>query len=118
MAHNTFGTFDLTAEANRFPPNDDASRRRAEILIKTKGLRVVLVTMLADADLHEHVAPAPITIQAVRGRFDVTVGDEQYGLAAGRVIGIAAGVRHSVHAAEEGAFLLTIGGTGAPSPAE
>jgi quercetin dioxygenase-like cupin family protein len=98
----------LAEEIERFPPGPGAAGRRAETLIKADRLRVVLVTMRAGAVLHEHTAPGPITIHALRGRFAVTVADEEREIADGTVIAVAARVRHAVRAIEDGAFLLTI----------
>jgi quercetin dioxygenase-like cupin family protein len=102
------GAFDLAAEIERFPPGEGASGRRAETLVKTDRLRLVLVTMRAGAMLEEHTAPGPITIQALRGRFAVSVADREHDLGEGGLIAVEAGVRHAVRAVEAGAFLLTI----------
>lgn len=103
------GSFDLNEEIARFRPEDNASGRRAETLVKSDGLRVVLVTMRPGAALHEHTAPGPITIHALRGAFRVTVEEDEQALDPGFVVAVAAGVRHAVECRDEGAFLLTIG---------
>lgn len=114
----------LDDEIARFPPEDDASGRRAETLLKNDGMRVVLTTMRAGAILAEHTAPGAITIHALRGRFTVHAGDEERHLGPGELLAIAAGVRHDVQAIADGAFLLTMqwpsrlvdgGGTGSSS---
>jgi quercetin dioxygenase-like cupin family protein len=116
MTDNVLGMFNVDAEIERFQPGDTASGRRAETLIKTEGLRVVLVTMRSGITLHEHVAPGPITIHALRGRFTAAFEGEKRELGPGDVLSLAAGVRHAVEALAEGAFLLTIGwGPGARS---
>ena len=102
------GEFRLQDEIARLAPGDSRSKRRAETLIKTDRLRVVLVTMLAGAELQEHSAPGPITIHALTGAFDVTIGDESRSLEAGELISIQANQRHAVRASADGAFLLTI----------
>jgi quercetin dioxygenase-like cupin family protein len=107
---NLLGAFDLATEIARFPPGDGASGRRAEILVKTDRLRLVLVTMRAGASLDEHAAPGPISIQALQGRFVVIVGDRELELGGHGLLALAAGVRHAVRAVDGGAFLLTIGG--------
>lgn len=109
MAASVLGSFDLNQEIARLRPEDNAAGRRAETLVKDAGLTVVLVTMRAGATLHEHTAPGSITVHAVRGDFQVTVEEDAHALLPGGVIAIAAGVRHAVHALEDGAFLLTIG---------
>jgi len=102
-----FTRFDLNAEIERFPPNVP-SGRRSETLIKTPSLRVVLVTMRAGTELHEHVAPGPITVQPLRGRFAMIVAGDEHEIAAGALATLPGDVRHAVRAIEDGAFLLTI----------
>jgi quercetin dioxygenase-like cupin family protein len=108
MADGVLGAFTLPDEIERFSPGESGARRRAETLIKSDRLRVVLVTMRAGASLHEHTAPGPITIQALRGHFTVSVEDAQRDLPQGALVAIDASVRHAVTAREDGAFLLTI----------
>ena len=87
---------------------EDPSGRRSVILVKTPTLRVVLVTMVAGTESHEHSVEGPITLQALTGRFEVTVEGETVELPAGGLASLAGGVRHAVRAVEDGAFLLTI----------
>ncbi len=101
--------FDLDQEIDRFLPSGGHSGRRAEILVKADRLRVVLVTMNAGVELHEHTAPGPITIQTLRGRMAVMLGSGEVMLDTGAMIALAEGAPHSVRAVEDGAFLLTIG---------
>jgi quercetin dioxygenase-like cupin family protein len=108
MTDAILGNFHLHDEIARFTPGDSRSGRRAQTLIKTDRLRVVLVTMRAGAELQEHTAPGPITIQALLGRFSVSVASEEHDLAHGHLISIQTDVPHSVRAVEDGAFLLTI----------
>ena len=108
MTAMLLGKFRIDDEIARFPPGETHAGRRAETLIKTEGLRVVLVTMRAGAMLHDHTAPGPITIQALRGRLTVVVGEVEHALGAGDLMAVGAGARHRVQAIEDGAFLLTI----------
>src|SRR5215204_2206193 len=101
----TMTQFDLNAEIERFPP-DVPSGRRSETLIKSPCLRVVLITMRAGTELHEHVAPGTITVQPIRGRFTFTAGEDQREIVVGTLISVEGGVRHAVRAVEDGAFLL------------
>lgn len=109
------GLHTLITEIERYEPGTSKSGRRAETLIKTDDLRVVLVTMQADAMLQEHLSPGTITIQALTGRFAVGVGDDEMLVDAGSLLTLAAGVSHSVRATEPGAFLLTIAWHGSSS---
>jgi quercetin dioxygenase-like cupin family protein len=103
--------FDLEAEIARFPP-DGPSGRRAEILLKEPRLRVVLVTMRAGTELQEHSAPGPITIQPLSGRFAFIADEREQEIATGTLVSVDGGVRHTVRALDDGAFLLTIAWSG------
>jgi quercetin dioxygenase-like cupin family protein len=123
MSDPVLGRFDLAAEIARLAPGDAESGRRAETLIKTDRFRVVLIVMRSGAQLHEHTAPGPISIQALRGEFAVAVGDDESTLAAGGLVSLAPGVEHAVRALSDGAFLLTMawdpdwrGAPGGPPP--
>ena len=106
---NIVALYDVNAEILRFPPDpESAARHRAEILVKTDTLRVVLVTMLAGGEMHEHAAPGPITIQVLQGAIRLTVEDNAQDLRAGQLISLAGGVQHAVDGIDDGAFLLTI----------
>jgi quercetin dioxygenase-like cupin family protein len=101
------GSFELHEEMARFAPNVP-SGRRSETLIKSPMLRVVLVTMREGTELHEHSAPGPITVQPITGRFVLTVEGTEHELAAGTLVAVEGGARHTVRALTDGAFLLTI----------
>ena len=107
---------DLVEEAAHLAPHDDTGRR-AETLLKSPDLRVVLVTMREGAELAEHTAPGTITVQPLRGRFRFSTDDEAKEIVAGDLVSVAGQVRHAVRCQEEGAFLLTLAWSG-PSPAE
>lgn len=109
MTTALLGAFNISDEIDRYRPADNEAGRRAETLVKTDGLRVVLVTMFAGISLHEHTAPGPITIHVLRGRFAVTFEGEERELGPGELVSLASGVRHAARTVEEGAFLLTIG---------
>jgi quercetin dioxygenase-like cupin family protein len=103
------GLYDLNEVIGRFPPDPGSvARHRAETLIKTSTLRVVLVTMLTGGEMHQHAAPGPITIQVLRGSIRLTMDDITQDLGAGQLISLAGGVEHAVDGVEDGAFLLTI----------
>ncbi|MBL8128806.1 MAG: cupin domain-containing protein [Thermomicrobiales bacterium] len=115
-AHTSLTSVNLWEEAARFPPHEE-SGRRAETLLKTPDLRVVLVTMRAGAELAEHTAPGTITVQALQGRFLFSTAEAEQELPPGALVSVAADVRHAVRCLEPGAFLLTLAWSGA-SPAE
>ncbi len=102
------GRFNMEEEIARFPP-DGPSGRRAETLLKTPSLRVVLITMRAGTEIRDHTAPGPITVQPLQGRFALVVDGEALEIAPGAVVALAERTHHAVRAIETGAFLLTIG---------
>jgi quercetin dioxygenase-like cupin family protein len=108
MPEPIYGPTALDAEMARFQPGDSTSGRRAETLVKTDDLRVVLVNLRAGATLAEHTAPGTITIHALRGNLTVDAEGTAHDLPAGSLISLEAGLRHAVHARTDGAFLLTI----------
>lgn len=105
-----YGLANLPGGIASFPPDPDSkARHRANILVKTDTIRVVLVTMLKDGELQEHSAPGPITVQVLKGAIDFSVDDETHLMSEGDLISLAPGVRHAIRGVEDGAFLLTIG---------
>jgi quercetin dioxygenase-like cupin family protein len=107
---SVYGPAELDEEIARYQPGDrdSVSGRRSEILVKTDDLRVLLVTMRDGATLAEHRAPGTITIHVIQGEMAVDADGATYDLRAGSLVSLAAGVRHSVRARSDGAFLLTI----------
>jgi quercetin dioxygenase-like cupin family protein len=89
----------------------------AETVAKQSELRLVLVALKAGGLMHEHHADAPITVHGLEGRIRFDVGGHSHELIPGHVLVVAAGLPHSVHAIEESAFLLTIGGLHPPGRA-
>jgi quercetin dioxygenase-like cupin family protein len=108
MATATLGNLNLDPEMARLAPGDSSSGRRAETLIKTDRLRVVLITMRTGATLQEHIAQGPITIQVLRGAFAVNLSGEEHVLSTGGLIALAGETPHAVRALDDGAFLLTL----------
>lgn len=110
MSASVYGPTNLLDEVQRYQPDATmASGRRSEILVKNDDLRVLLVTLRAGAELAEHSAPGTIMIQTLTGDLIVEANGTQHELATGGIVSLAAGVRHSVRARTDGAFLLTIG---------
>lgn len=107
-AGRILGVYSLLEHIERIRPGEGESGRRAESLVRTDQLRVVLVTMREGASLHEHTAPGHITIHVLEGEMAVLVEGDEITLKAGGLISIEANTRHAVRAQSEGAFLLTI----------
>lgn len=101
--------FNLNDIVSEFPPDpESAARHRAEILVKSDTLRVVLITAMTGGKLHEHSAPGPITVHVLEGQFTLTIDGEPRTLNAGEIAIVAPRIRHAVDCEADGAFLLTI----------
>lgn len=107
--NRVYEIFDLDNVISEFPPDPESkAKRRAEILVKSDTLRVVLITALTGSRLNEHNAPGPITIQIVHGSFTLTIDGEDREMKQGDIAIVAPKVMHEVECLQDGAFLLTI----------
>lgn len=107
--NRVYEIFNLDKVIGEFPPDpSSAAKRRAEILVKSDTLRVVLITALAGSRLNEHNAPGPITIQVVDGEFTLTIEGEERVMRHGDIAIVAPEIMHEVECVSDGAFLLTI----------
>jgi quercetin dioxygenase-like cupin family protein len=83
--------------------------RVARTLVKEGRLRAVLTLMRAGTRLHEHQTEGAATIHCLSGRMRLdTVGSDPVELGEGELAALDAGVKHSVEAATECAFLVTL----------
>ncbi len=104
-----YGIFNLPMEIDKFPPEPDTeARHRAESLVKTDTIRVVLVTMLSEGYMHEHDVPGPVTVHVLSGEMSLSIDGGEKQLNAGDLLSVAPGIRLDVTCVEDGAFLLTI----------
>jgi quercetin dioxygenase-like cupin family protein len=71
------------------------------------SLRQTLIALTAEMDLHEHEAPEEATLQVLQGRVRLDAGDTSWEGAAGDLVVIPQ-QRHSLHAIEDSAVLLTV----------
>lgn len=107
--NRVYEIFSLDKVIAEFPPDPESqAKRRAEILVKSDTLRVVLITALAGSVLQEHSAPGPITVQVLNGQFTFTIDGETRVMDEGDIAIVAPDVRHEVECVQDGAFLLTI----------
>jgi quercetin dioxygenase-like cupin family protein len=83
--------------------------RNAMTLHKGPGLRVVLIVMHANTTIPSHHADGPISVQVLEGGLTFRAAAQVVTLRAGQLLTLSAGIPHVVEAAEESAFLLTLG---------
>ena len=89
-----------------------ATGHNAITLRKTANLRVVLLTMHAGSELHDHDTFAPITLQVMSGhvRFIATETAAAVELRPQMVVALDGGIPHRVAAVDDSVCLLTMGG--------
>ncbi len=85
-----------------------SARRNAMTLVKQPVFRIVLVALQAGAEIAEHETEGPITVHALEGRLAIRVGTEESALTAGQLLILRSGLRHTIHAQADSAFLLTL----------
>jgi quercetin dioxygenase-like cupin family protein len=114
-------TFDLLAILAdlKQEPTWRTARRNAVTLLKHPGLRVVLIALRGGSadEIAPHQTDSPVTIQALEGRIAVRTDATEVVLSAGQLLTLHPGLKHSVGAEHESAFLLTLASE-APHPAE
>jgi quercetin dioxygenase-like cupin family protein len=84
------------------------ARRNAMTLVKQPIFRVVLVALQAGAEIGAHETEGPITVQAIEGRLAIQVEADEFVLGAGQLLILRPGLRHSIRAQADSAFLLTL----------
>ena len=87
------------------------SGRAALTLARGDELTIVLTAMKSETTLEEHSAPAAATVILLSGNIIFTTSDDKITLAQGDSVTFTADIPHSVHASEDSAFLIVIGGS-------
>jgi len=82
--------------------------RSARTLSKEGPLRLTLIALAANGFLPAHSTDGPVTIHVLDGSVTLDVLEQEYQLASGDVLILAAGVPHSAKSAEGVRFLLTV----------
>lgn len=77
-------------------------------LVKTDGLEVIRLVILAGQEISTHKAPGPITVQCLDGRVRFTAHDRTHELDAGKFLYLSSAQPHSLAGIEDSSLLLTI----------
>jgi len=104
-------TFDLASIAAELRGEGVYERdgHTARTLVRETDLRVVLVVMKSGGTIKEHRAKETASIHLLSGRVRVRLRDRLVDLPSGRLLVLEGGLRHTVEAVDESAFLLTLG---------
>lgn len=66
------------------------------VLLETPHLKLAMITLRDGKMLDAHSTPMPVTIQALRGRGIVQIGDAREPISADRMVFLAPGMSHAV----------------------
>jgi len=92
-------------ESSEFWKTED---RTAKTLVKEGNFSVVLTLMKTGAVLKEHQAEGNVSIQVLHGRIRLNLDQDTLELNEGEMMILNPGVRHSVEALDETAFVMNI----------
>jgi NADH:ubiquinone oxidoreductase subunit F (NADH-binding)/quercetin dioxygenase-like cupin family protein len=84
--------------------------RITKALVKEENVRIVLMLMKAGAILKEHKAEGNVFIHVLRGRIQFALDHNAVEFEQGQMMALNRGVRHSVKALDESAFVIFIAG--------
>ncbi|HSK83260.1 MAG TPA: hypothetical protein VK902_07615 [Rubrobacter sp.] len=110
--HGPVQRFDLEAEVGRLREEGAWHRgqRNSITLRKGEGMNVVLVVMKAGDRLEEHAAPGPFSLSVREGRIRFEAAEAVVEAGPEALLTCDTGVRHTVVALSDAAYLLTIVG--------
>lgn len=91
--------------------------RNAITLVKSRGLRIVLVAMHSKTTIPMHRTDGQISLQVIQGSLRVRTAAQLSTLRKGQLLALQADLPHAIEAMRECAFLLILS-SDAPHPAE
>jgi quercetin dioxygenase-like cupin family protein len=81
----------------------------ARTLLRASDLRLVLVAIKSGGRMNEHETQETALLHTLSGDVRVDLPDRSLDLGPGQIVAIERGVRHTVEARRDSAFLLTLG---------
>lgn len=84
------------------------SDRNSITIFKTDVMRLVLIALHPNAEMITHTAPGAISVHVLEGEIRFTTPEGPTVLTQGQILGLHAGIPHSVLAQTEAVFLLTL----------
>jgi quercetin dioxygenase-like cupin family protein len=82
--------------------------KRSVVLVKNEHVSIVLAMLARGEALQEHQTEGQITVTVVRGAIRFDALNERVRLNAGGLLTLRPGIRHSVEALEDSAFVITV----------
>ena len=101
---------DLRAAIKKLLDEAQAAQRghRQQTLYKSGPMTLAIFAFEKGSKLVDHVADGVVVIQVIEGELVVSTPERRHKLAAGKLLVLAPGVKHSVNAARAGQMLLTV----------
>jgi quercetin dioxygenase-like cupin family protein len=103
--------FDLGEEIDQQRKEDSwlhGVGRSSKTLVKYDDLRIVLISMKADTQMHEHKAAARISVQTLTGHVQLRIVGRTVDLPAGHLLALDQCLPHDVVALKDSSILLTL----------
>jgi quercetin dioxygenase-like cupin family protein len=82
--------------------------KRSAVLAKNEHVSIVLATLARGEALQEHQTEGQITVTVIQGAIRFDALNERVRLNAGGLLTLRPGIRHSVEALEDSAFVITV----------
>jgi quercetin dioxygenase-like cupin family protein len=82
--------------------------KRSAVLAKNEHVSIVLAVLARGEALEEHQTEGQITVTVVQGAIRFDALNERVRLNAGGLLTLRPGIRHSVEALEDSAFVITV----------
>jgi quercetin dioxygenase-like cupin family protein len=82
--------------------------KRSAVLTKNEHVSIVLAVLARGEALQEHQIEGQITVTVVQGAIRFDALNERVRLNAGGLLTLRPGIRHSVEALEDSAFVITV----------
>jgi quercetin dioxygenase-like cupin family protein len=110
--HKLSGTmleYDVAAEEAKLQQQAASSKagRAAKTLVKEGRLRVTLVAVRQGIALGAHSVEGDVSLQVLRGAFEVKTDEGSVRAAKGALLVLQAGVEHDARALRDGSILIT-----------
>jgi quercetin dioxygenase-like cupin family protein len=102
--------FAIAEEISKIKADQRAAHqgKRSAVLAKNEHVRIVLAVLSRGETLHEHATEGQITVNVVEGAIRFNALNERVRLTAGGLLTLQPGIRHSVEALEDSAFVITV----------
>jgi len=82
--------------------------RNGITIFKTEGMRIVLVSMHADAEMRPQTIDSIVSIQVLEGHLQFITEEETLHIQEGQIVTMHANIYHSIKAVDTSTFLITM----------